>query len=163
VRSFHAASIDELRAIAGATHDAHFDPDEVVHDEAAHTLVVPFAQEAGEWQEMPQMELVRRSWRVDEYRVPFMRGALTIHDVVEIQVKDGWGDMGMLVGVGFDESAMQVKLKSESTLRVTVSNLRVEADLTDEVVGHARRRVGRITRISTSGPPREAHIPRTGR
>jgi hypothetical protein len=115
---------------------------------------VPFAQEAGGWEEMPQMEFVRGSWRYDEYRVPFMRGTLTIHEAVDIQAQDGWGDMGMLVGVGFDETTMRVKLESASTLQVTVSDLRVEAHVTDEVVGHVRRRRGRILGMETSTPPR---------
>lgn len=96
--SSSASTPQELRAVSGAIHDAYFDPDEVVFDESAGQLLVPFAQEAGPWWEPPPKQLIRRTRLFSEYRVPFMSGTLKVHHVTAVECDEGWGDMGMLTG-----------------------------------------------------------------
>ena len=149
-----ATTPEQLLEVAGVTHDAYFDARDIVHDESRQMIVIPFAQEAGPWDGTRQDELVRRSRLSSEYRVPFTRGFLTIRHVVGTQSTDGWGDMGMLVGLDFDDARKQVRLESGSYLRVTVSELLVEVEVTDEVVGHAPRRVSKCLPASAEDPPR---------
>jgi len=48
VPTWIAQRVADLDEISGVIHDAWFDVDEVVHDRAAGTLTVPFAQDP--WQ-----------------------------------------------------------------------------------------------------------------
>lgn len=148
MRHLVATAPEPLEAVSQHIHDAWFDADTVVYHERARTLVVPFAQEVWPSLRVP----VRRTWWSTEYRVAFMRGTLAIHDVERVEIPEGWGDAGMLVGAGFDAGRRQVELWAfADPLRATVGALRVEAVLTDEVAGHVRRRVGRGFGIQADG------------
>jgi hypothetical protein len=65
VRRYRATTPAELDLIP--VHDAWFDRDDVEYDRAARVLVIPFAQEALQWEEellpsgIPQRQLVREA------------------------------------------------------------------------------------------------------
>ena len=131
-------------------HDAWFDPAELRDNPTEGTVVIPFAQEAVQWEdralppEVPQREFIKESTWFNEYRVPLLAACLTIRHAVSVDADEGWGDMGTLLGVEFDASSSEVSVWSSGALRVGVSALEVEAQITREVAHVLRRRVDKL-------------------
>jgi hypothetical protein len=140
MRLIVATTREELDRIP--VHDAWFDVDEVVQDEAKRTLVLPFAQEPDQTADAPEPQLVRRRRLSNEYRAPLVGWVLTVHNVREVRAKEGWADMGMLLGVAFDAVRRQLTIESNGKLDAVVDALRVEASGGTDVVRWSRRRIG---------------------
>ena len=131
-------------------HDAWFDADDVRYEPDEQTVVVPFAQEAFQWENelppsgVPQREFVRESRWYAEYRVPFLASYLVIRNAVSIDAPSGWGEMGNLFGVRFDAETSEVVVESNETMGVGVTELAVEARITRDVARFIRRRVFKV-------------------
>jgi hypothetical protein len=145
VNTWKAQCAADLDEISGVVHDAWFDADELVHDRAAGTLAVPFAQES-EWQGAPRTQFLRRTWRYTEERVPFMHGVLRVGHVVAVSQDENAGDAAMLLGVRYDESTRRVTVEGVSgSVTAVVERLDVTAELhPDEVALYVRRRRSHI-------------------
>jgi hypothetical protein len=122
VTTWHAEFVEDLAEVAGAVHDAWFDIDDLVHDVASQTLVIPFAQEwdwgrmreDAAWRDAPKPELTRATWRYREERVPFMRGALRIASVESVAIDERAGDAAMLLGIRYDVTTRAVTVEGVS-------------------------------------------------
>ncbi len=140
--TWHADSTRALEEIGALIHDAWFDIDDVRHDQEQHALIVPFAQQWDE-DDAPTPELIKRTWRYREERVPLMRGTLRIEAVVSVEVDRDAGDAGMLVGLRYDERERKVTMEGISgDLHARVERLEVTAELVKEVAMYVRRRQG---------------------
>jgi hypothetical protein len=153
VTTWHAEFADDLAELGGVVHDAWFDIDGVVHDEACQTLVIPFAQEwewgpmleDPAWPDAPKPELTRTTWRYREERVPFMRGTLRIADVESVAIDKGARDAAMLLGIRYDSTTRSITVEGVSgNLLVRVQRLHVTVEFLPEVVLYVRRRHGRF-------------------
>lgn len=134
-----ASTPEELREIAQAIDLARVDRPNVRHYEAEGRVVVRFAKEGGAWPELPTKQLARRTWLFTVHLVPFLRGALTIHHVVELGGFQDW--RGALTGLDFDPRRRCVELDADyGMLSATVSALLVEAELSGEIAFLTRRR-----------------------
>ena len=146
-----ATTADELEPITIAVHDSYFEPDDVVHDLTAGTFMIPFAQEAVQWEDesLPQPVELRRTWLFTEERVPFMAAELTIHHVTSVE-DDDWLDFPMLVAVRYDERRGTVEVSTTSgRLKLAVERLHVTARTGHEVVKNVRRRTYRLLRAES--------------
>jgi len=153
VRRYVARAPEELPEVSGVLHDAYVDPEALTHHEDRGEVQLPFAQEAGWMRDLPQKELVRQTWRVREYRVPILKGLLTIRHVLDLEAPEGWGDMSMLLGLDHDAARGQLVLHAGlDPVRLTVERVDVTAEVTDERAFYVRRRVGRLTRVEGDEP-----------
>lgn len=155
-----AERVAELEEISGIVHDAWFEVDEVVDDRVDGTLTIAFAQEP--WQldadeqsrDAPQPEFLRRTWRYEEQRVPFIRGVLRVRYVVAISADEGFGDAAMLLGTSYDEATQRLTVQGVSgNLTAVVERLGVTVEiLPDEVALYIRRRRSRLTGAESDVP-----------
>jgi hypothetical protein len=147
-----AESAQALGEISRVIHDAYFDADDVQYDPGAQTVCVPFAQQqdwasvedAPEWQDAPQTEFVRKTWRYTEERVPFMRGELRATDVWSFIPDASAGDAGMLLSIDYDANAGKLTIRGVSgDLVAFVGRIDVTAELRpDQVALYVSRRRG---------------------
>jgi hypothetical protein len=121
--------------------DAWFDQRAVRHSLEERQVVVPFAQEG---YEPGRSELVAESRRRRTLKVPLNACTLTIGEAEGCDGDRGWGDMGMLEDVTFDEARGEVVVRSSGELRVRVSRLDVRVVMTDEIGMYLERRVGKL-------------------
>ena len=139
-----ATTPDALEEIEALIHDAHFDSADIVHDESAGTLTIPFAQEDEDWEgDEPPWELLRQTRWYDEHRVPFYAGRLTVHHVTAVDLP-GFEDIWMLVGIRYDAGPGRVRINALDQIDAHVERLRVEAELTGTVALNIRRRSYRL-------------------
>jgi hypothetical protein len=138
-----ARSQVELAAITDLIHDAYFDPDAIAFDEGAGRLVVPFQQEDVGEQRESGWELLRTTWLYDEHRVPFYAGTLTVENVTRVERPEDFGDVPMLVEIGYEPKRGRVRIDAYDPLDATVEGLHVTAELTTEVALNMRRRTYR--------------------
>src|SRR4051812_36380627 len=137
-----------LRAISGAVHDAYIDGD-VEFDRRAGVVVVPIAQEG--WAQGPpgEQQLVRETWRFREHRVTFFRGWLTIRRVLELHEPDDW-DGPMIEGVTFQPASHEIHVVyADEPLRAKVEAADVTLEISTEVIGHVRRRIGKLIGVES--------------
>jgi hypothetical protein len=151
VKRLRATTPEELEEVAGCVHDAYFEHEQVVFDEAACTVTVPFVQEGGEWLELPhaslpEPEVLRKTWRYKEYRVPFLRCEVVVHSArsVHLGPKDTFPDPGMLDYIEYDSAGAQVLIRAVTgpEISVQVDSLQLEMVITDAVALNVRRRRG---------------------
>lgn len=152
VTTWAATSGEALEKISGLVGDARFDADRAVHNEESGVLSLPFAQEwewsplteDPEWENAPRAEIVRRTWRYRDERVPFMRGMLVVRHV-EVFINDPKAsDAGILTGIIYDPVNRRLTLSGASgDLIAVVSALDVAAELRpDDVALTVLRRCG---------------------
>jgi hypothetical protein len=154
VALWKAESGEALEEISGVIHDAYFDADAVEYEASAQTLRVPFAQgwdgllldKEPEWQQAPQPEVLRRTWRYTEERVPFMRGVIYVRHVESFVADAGAGDAGMLLGIDYDADTRKLRIGGVSgDLVALVGRIDVTAELrSDEFALYVSRRCGRL-------------------
>ena len=133
-----------LEEIDALIHDAHFDSSDIVHDETAGTLTIPFAQEDQDWEgDEPPWELLRQTRWYDEHRVPFYAGRLTVHNVTAVELP-GFEDTWMLVGIRYDAAPGRVRIDALDRIDAYVTRLHVEAELTGTVALDIKRRSYRL-------------------
>jgi hypothetical protein len=155
-----AESVPELDEISGVVHDAWFDVDEVVRDRAAGTVTVPFAQDPGQFdadeqcRDDPRPQLLRRTWRYTEERVPFIRGVLRVGHVVALSEDDEFGDAAMLLGTSYDEATRRVTVRAASgNVTAVVERLGVTVEIhPHEVALYVRRRRSRLSGAESDVP-----------
>lgn len=156
MRCYRATTPAELDLLP--VHDGWFDPDDVRYEPAERVVVVPFLQEALQWEDdlpppdVPQREFIRESTWYREYRVPLLAACLTVRNAVAVDASDHWGGMGMLQWVEFDSEAGQVVVDSDGAMRVTVTALEVEARITHEIARLRRLRVGKLLGWESDAP-----------
>ena len=151
---WNARSAADLAGISSLLHDAYFDFDDVAHDAVARVLSVPFAQErAGlpvdddpAWRDAPRVDVVRKTWRYTEQRVPFVRGVLRVRQVESVALDAEAGDAATLLGLDYDETSRRLKVEGVSgDLIAVVARIDLTAELRpDEVALYVRRRRGRL-------------------
>jgi hypothetical protein len=137
-----------LRDVSGAVHDAYVDgPIEV--DDVAGVVVVPFLQEGFDAGPPSEEILTGQTWRYREYRVSFFRGRLLVRRVREVHETDhDFSEALMIVSVDFVEQANEVHVcGTTESLGLVVDGLDVLVELSSDLAGHVRRRVGRLTGI----------------
>jgi hypothetical protein len=128
--------------------DAYFEADAINYDAAIGTLEVPFEQEP--WDpdsgaDSSSWELTKRTWWKREYRVPFLRCAVIVRNVVRVDGLDTFGrdDPFVLTAVAWNESREAVEIVAgSSVLLAVVRRFDVEQVVTDEVATWRRRSVG---------------------
>jgi hypothetical protein len=148
-----ATDVQTLAEASFAIHDALFDRDEVRYDPGRALLVIPFRQEGWPSGPAPERELVRESWRIREYRVALYRGELRIRQVIsQPEHGDGWGDPGQLNRLEFDSARSELCVEAGDILRVPVTRLDVEVEITPDIAGYLRRRVGKLTGTESDRP-----------
>jgi hypothetical protein len=153
VRTLTAATPEQLKEIGGSVHDAYFEHEKVVFDEGARTVTVPFAQEGGRWLELsnavlPEPEFLKKTWRYEEYRVPFLRCEVVVRAArsVDLGPEDTLIDPGMLDHIEYDSAAAQVLIRTVTGPQITVQvdSVQVDVVITDTVALHVRRKQGRF-------------------
>jgi hypothetical protein len=163
-----AESPQELGEISRLVHDAYFDFDDVIYDAAAEFLTVPFLQEwewppldqDPDWQDAPRTEVLGKTWRYTEQRVPFMRGSLHVMHVESVSLDSASGDAAMLRAICYDTTAGQLTIEGVSgDLTARVTRLQITAELRPDEIGlRVRRRVGFVGTSDTplwNWPPDE--------
>jgi hypothetical protein len=147
MRTVTARDAAALSEVSGAVHDAYIDGD-VEFDRDAGVAVLPIVQEGWADGPPPEREFVRETWRYRESRVTFFRGQLTIRRVVELREPEDW-DAPMLYRVTFHPASQELHVHSSEPLRVEVEALDVTLEISSEVGGHVRRRIGKLSRIES--------------
>jgi hypothetical protein len=112
---------------------------------ADRPLVIDFAQEG--WDEAhpgPIGDRLDKTWRYEEWSIPFYRGQLTIENVRAIEADQGWGDGDMIVGLGCDAAGRMTLCSPGGDLHITISALSAQAVLSGEEAFRVRRRIGRF-------------------
>jgi hypothetical protein len=153
VKTLTATTPNELKDLSGCVHDAYFEHEQVVFDEATRTVTVPFAQEGGQWVELadsqlPEPELLREKkwWRSAVYRVPLLRCEVVVHKArsVDVGPEDAPLDPGMLDHIEYDSGSGSIMFRTVTGPQITarVHSLRVDIAVTDAVALHVRRRHG---------------------
>ncbi len=66
---FVATTSTHLGPISDLIHDAWFPPGDFVRDFISREIVLPFKWEARAWGEQSELDLLRETWRYNEYRV----------------------------------------------------------------------------------------------
>lgn len=135
-----ATTAEELRELP--VHDAGFEPEDVVHDPAQRTVVVPFAQELGAWDPAADYEIVRRTRWTTRYRVALMTCRLTIRNVTAVRPDDAWDVGGHLLDVDFDPVRSEVLVIGTGVLAVQVTEIDVEATMSGDVALYLQRDEG---------------------
>ena len=154
VRSWRAVAPEGLPEVSSVVHDAYFDADSVEYDRGRRVLSVPFAQEWWEpAEDDPRPELVRKTWRYREERVPFVHGVLHVRHVTSFTAEPDAGDAGMLLGVRYDANERRVTIDGVSgDLTALVDELDVAAELhPGEVARYVLRRYGRLGSSEAAG------------
>lgn len=85
--TWRAASAEALDQIGGWVHDAHFDWELVAFDPDVGRVTIPFQQEPdAEECGQPGPQLIARAGHRRRYRVPFVRGLLTIGHATALKI-----------------------------------------------------------------------------
>jgi hypothetical protein len=142
-----ARTPEDLGPLDGWLHDAYFEYEEIAFDQGSQVVAIPFAQEAGNAIPSPlASEHLRRTWRYEDWRIPFFRGSLTVRDAAGFdQDESGTGEPGMLGGISYSDGALRVATVTGPALVIPVGRLDLELALGEEVSFWVRRRIGRWT------------------
>jgi hypothetical protein len=119
--------------------DAWFDPRELRHQTAERIVVFSFAVGPSDSELAARSTLTRLGRLGREYQTAFEGWTVTIRHVEDVRAADGWADMGVLTGVGYEPATREIVLESNDACRIRVERLRVEA--IDTGPRYMRRRV----------------------
>jgi hypothetical protein len=121
-----ARTPEDLGLLGGWLHDAYFEHEEITFDQGSQVVAIPFAQEAGNAMRSPlASEHLRRTWRYEDWRIPFFRGSLTGRDAAGFdQDESGTGEPEMLGGISYSDGALHAGPRpSRTAVRATMRAL----------------------------------------
>jgi hypothetical protein len=148
--TLRATAPGQLDPMMDWVHDAYFEHEDLEYDAVEGVVTVEFAQERGPHEQLPGSELLRRTWRYRELRVPFLRCRLSIRCVTGVEKDESRFDQpGMLLGIEFDGGHVKLAAVTGPAVSMAVTGLDVELNVTDEVMSWVRRREGRWTFIES--------------
>jgi hypothetical protein len=158
IKHILARSPAELEKISWRTHDAEFDPSQIVFDADRHIVSLSSVQEPCDIEDgLPASAPVRSTWRFEEYAVPFLRCSLTIHEASALRVPDEVQDEASgLLSVDLAEADGVVRVWTDlGKIDLDVTQLHVELAISDDLADVRLRRVGRSRRwdSTTHWPP----------
>ncbi len=169
VATIDATDADSLVAVSGWTHHAYLlvgALDVVVHDD---TVTIEFEQEPLDpVLDLPQRELVRRSWWATDYRLPYVRCRLHVRSAHRTIAPDRVLLVDTtLLGVRWHGDKRRVEITTGwGPIAVEAEALNVRLEITDEVVSVPRQGIRRLWRVdagavsSRSGSARNRSIGR---